>query len=79
MLATVIILFTTLADTLYNPYGDRWDGVEADKSSFVSFMTSNDMIFVVLGVSLIIWFSLIFFLVKTEHKLKRIEKELDIL
>jgi hypothetical protein len=78
MLAIVILLFSALSDTLYNPYGDRWDGVEANQSSFVSFMTSNDMIFVVLGVSLIIWFSLIFFLMKTEKKLKRIEKELDI-
>jgi hypothetical protein len=77
MLTIVIIFLANLADTLYSPYGDKWDGVQADQSSFVSLMTSNDMIFVVLGVSLIIWFSLIFYLIKTEHKLSRIEKELD--
>ncbi|MCH8523285.1 MAG: CcmD family protein [Balneolales bacterium] len=38
-------------------------------------MTSNDMIFVVLGISLIIWFTLLVYLFITDKKITRLEKE----
>jgi hypothetical protein len=63
-------------DTLTQVYSDKWAGPEAEKSFFAEIMTSNDMIFVVLGVSLIIWFMLLVFLAKNERKLAALEKEI---
>lgn len=71
-----LLLFLVQTDTLTQAYSDKWSGAEADQSVFAGFMTSNDMIFVVLGVSLIIWFTLLFFISRTEKKLASLEKEL---
>jgi CcmD family protein len=75
MLLTLILLLTQV-DTLTQAYSDKWEGANANQSAFADLMTSNDMIFVVLGVSLIIWFVVLSYLVKTENTLSRIEKEL---
>jgi len=62
-------------DTLY---ADRWDGVEGveQASAFIQFMASNDLIFVVLGVSLIIWFVLLFFMIRVDRKVTSLEETL---
>lgn len=75
MFLTLILLLTQV-DTLTQAYSDKWEGASANQSAFADLMTSNDMIFVVLGVSLIIWFVILSYLVKTENTLSRIEKEL---
>jgi hypothetical protein len=67
---------TSLADTLTSAYSDKWvatDEVET-AGAFVQFMSSNDLIFVVLGVSLIIWFVILFFLFRIEKKLALLER-----
>lgn len=64
-------------DTLTQVYSEKWAGPEAEKSFFAEFMTSNDMIFVVLGISLIIWFTLLAYLAKNERKLAAMEKEIS--
>jgi hypothetical protein len=66
-------------DTLSQAYSDRWDGVQGteEASAFVQFMSSNDLIFVVLGVSLIIWFVLLFFMIRVDRKVTRLEQEID--
>ncbi len=66
------------ADTLTQSYSDKWDGAADPETAgvFVQFMSSNDLIFVVLGVTLIIWFVLLFFLVRLDNKVTRIEKEI---
>lgn len=68
--------FTSLADTLTSAYSDKWDAAEEVETAgaFVQFMSSNDLIFVVLGVSLIIWFVILFFLFRIEQKLTLLER-----
>jgi hypothetical protein len=68
--------YTGLADTLSSAYSDKWvasDEVET-AGAFVQFMSSNDLIFVVLGVSLIIWFVILLFLFRIEKKLALLER-----
>lgn len=66
-------------DTLTSSYSDRWAGVEniEQSSAFIQFMSSNDLIFVVLGVSLIIWFVLLFFMITVDRKVAKLEKKLE--
>lgn len=75
-LINLILLYTvSQVDTLTQVYSDIWEGYQPDESMFSQLMTSNDMIFVVLGVSLIIWFTLLGYLFVTDKKLSRLEKE----
>ena len=46
-------------------------------SAFDQVMLSNDKLFVVLAVSLIIWFGLVFFIFRTDRKLDRLERTLN--
>jgi hypothetical protein len=66
-------------DTLTNSYSQKWDGVEQldQTNAFINFMYSNDLIFVVLGVTLIIWFVLLFFLFKVDRKVSALESKLN--
>lgn len=65
-------------DTLTSSYSDQWAGVNGEESSaFIQFMASNDLIFVVLGVSLIIWFILLFFMIKVDRNVSKLEKTLQ--
>ncbi|MEX0823384.1 MAG: CcmD family protein [Balneolaceae bacterium] len=66
-------------DTLTSSYSDIWEGAEGleESSAFVQMMASNDLIFVVLGVSLLIWFILLFFIIRVDRNVARLEKELD--
>ncbi len=65
-------------DTLTQSYGDSWDGAGAEESSaFIQFMSSNDLIYVVLGVSLIIWFVLLFFMIRVDRKVSNLEKQVE--
>ena len=67
---------TSVVDTLTQAYSDIWQPVEASQNSaFINAMASNDLIFVVLGVTLIIWFVLLFYMVKIDRRLGRIEQE----
>jgi len=69
---------STAVDTLTQSYGDRWDGAGAEESSaFIQFMSSNDLIYVVLGVSLIIWFVLIFVMIRVDRKVSGLEEKLE--
>lgn len=72
-------LSQTSVDTLTSSYSDRWEGVENPEqtSAFVQFMSSNDLIFVVLGVSLIIWFVLLFFIIRVDRKVSTLEKTVE--
>ncbi|MFU8812911.1 MAG: CcmD family protein [Balneolaceae bacterium] len=69
---------TTAVDTLTKSYSDQWAGANAENASaFVQFMSSNDLIFVVLGVSLIIWFVLLFFMIKVDRNVAKLEQQLE--
>lgn len=72
-------LQTADVDTLTKSYSDQWDaaGNFEEASSIIQFMASNDLIFVVLGVSLIIWFVLLFFMIRVDRKVSRLEEDLN--
>lgn len=63
-------------DTLTESYSGRWEGIEGieESSAFIQFMASNDLIYVVLGVSLIIWFVLLFFMIRVDKKVSVLEQ-----
>lgn len=66
-------------DTLSDSYSESWQALEGieQSSGFIQIMASNDLIFVVLGVSLIIWFILLFFIVKVDRNISKIETALE--
>ncbi|MEP1151288.1 MAG: hypothetical protein JXR20_04890 [Balneola sp.] len=66
-------------DTLTSTYGDKWSGAEQidQTNAFIKFMYSNDLIFVVLGVTLIIWFVLLFFLIKVDKNVSSLESKIN--
>ena len=68
-----------VTDTLSSSYGDKWAGAEsADHAgTILAAMASHDLIFIVLGVSLIIWFVLLFFIIRTDRKVTRLEEALN--
>lgn len=65
-------------DTLSSSYADKWAGAESAEQagSVMAAIASNDLIFVVLGVSLIIWFVLLFFIIRTDRKVSNLEETL---
>lgn len=65
-------------DTLTEAYADKWSGPTGgqDVSAFIQFMSSNELIYVVLGVSLIIWFVLLFFLIRVDKKVAKLEDQI---
>lgn len=67
---------STAADTLTQSYSATWEGTEGleESSQFLQFMASYDLIFVVLGVSLIIWFVLLFYIIKVDKNIAKLEK-----
>lgn len=70
---------TTIAvDTLTSSYSGKWEGAEGiqHSSGFIQIMASNDLIFVVLGVSLIIWFILLFYLIQVDKNISKLEESL---
>lgn len=65
-------------DTLSDSY-EGWEGTAGfeDASMFVQAAASYDLIFIVLGVSLIIWFILLFFIIRVDKKIGRLEDEIQ--
>jgi len=66
-------------DTLTQSYSDKWEGTQGieQSSDFLQFMASSDLIFVVLGVSLIIWFILLFYIIKVDRNLSKLEESIN--
>lgn len=60
---------TAWADSSYVP--------TAEPDALESVMMADGKIYVVLAVVLIIWFGVLFYLYRTDARLKRIEKNLD--
>lgn len=67
-------------DTLTQAYSNNWEGSGAVEhaSPIIQAAASNDLIFIVLGVSLIIWFVLLFFIIRVDKKVGRLEHELEL-
>jgi hypothetical protein len=72
------MLQSSTADTLSSAYSDRWEGATTGAESdffLIEFLASNELIFVVLSVSLIIWFVLAFYLVRVDKKIDALENK----
>lgn len=79
MIKVINDLQESTVDTLTSSYSEKWTALEntENASAFVQIMSSNDLIFVVLGVSLIIWFVLLFFMIRVDRKVSKLEKNLE--
>ena len=65
-------------DTLSKAYSDKWiTTVNQGEGLFASFMSSNNLIFVVLGVTLIIWTVLIVYLTRVDKRITMLENKLN--
>lgn len=66
-------------DTLTESYSSKWDGAAGldQASPLIQTMASYDLIFIVLGVSLIIWFVLLFFIIRVDKKVNKLEEEIE--
>ncbi|HCD51412.1 MAG TPA: hypothetical protein DEQ34_03125 [Balneolaceae bacterium] len=67
-----------VVDTLTQVYSQKWAGPEMmdQTNAFIAFMYSNNLIFVVLGVTLIIWAVLLFFLFRVDKKITTLEEKI---
>ncbi|MEX2478897.1 MAG: CcmD family protein [Gracilimonas sp.] len=67
-----------VVDTLTEAYSDQWAGANGaeETGAFIQLMSSNDLIFVVLGVCLIIWLVLLFFLFRVDKKVSNLEEQI---
>lgn len=72
-LITLLLFFVGDSD----PQFEDWEGMEEVEysSSFMQLLASNDLIFVVLGVSLLIWFTLLFFIIRLDRKVSQLERQ----
>lgn len=70
---------STVVDTLTQAYSDIWAGNESVEpaNALVAFMYSNDLIYVVLGVTLIIWSVLLFFMIRLDRKVATLEEHIN--
>ncbi len=66
-------------DTLTKSYSQKWDAASGleHASPMIKAVASNDLIFIVLGVSLIIWFVLLFFIIRVDKKVGKLEEEIE--
>lgn len=75
LIFSVIAFFNFALDLFHlDEQYEQYQGVEASEG-FMGLLTSNDLILVVLGVSLIIWFVLLAFLIKIDRKVTRLEQQ----
>lgn len=79
IMTLILLLFSAADDTLSEAYSDLWQGVQAPEHGNVIMqaMASQGLILVVLGVSLIIWFVLIGYLVRLDKKISDVEQKLS--
>ncbi len=81
MINFFISLQTTAADTslAMQEYAEKWDAqAQAEQAGVImQTLASNDLIYVVLAVSLIIWFVLLFYIIRTDRKVSKLEESLN--
>lgn len=67
-----------VVDTLTKSYAPDWQASEGfdQAGPLIQAAASNDLIFIVLGVSLVIWFVLLFFIIRVDKKVGQLENEL---
>ncbi len=67
-----------VVDTLTKAYSKTWSGATgAEDGAFIQLMSSHELIYVVLGVTLIIWCVLLFFLFRVDKKVSKLEEQIQ--
>jgi len=66
-------------DTLTQSYSQKWDaaGDLTQSGWFIQTAASYDLIFIVMAVSLVIWLVLLFFIVRVDKKVTKLEEEIE--
>ncbi len=67
-------------ESISTPFDSIWTGVDVptvDPSALEQVMLSNDKLYVVLAVVLLIWFGFIFFVYRTDRRLSQVERTLE--
>ncbi len=66
-------------DTLTQSYSQKWDAASelGQSGGFIQAAASYDLIFIVLAVSLIIWFTLLFFIIRLDKKVSKLEDQVE--
>ena len=66
-------------DTLTQSYSQKWDAASelGQSSGIIQAAASYDLIFIVLAVSLIIWFTLLFFIIRLDKKVSKLEDQVE--
>jgi len=66
-------------DTLTKAYSQKWDAASnlQHANPVLKAASSHDLIFIVLAVTLIIWFVLLFFIIRVDKKLGELENEME--
>ncbi|HET6527120.1 MAG TPA: hypothetical protein VFG39_00065 [Balneolaceae bacterium] len=69
----------TAADTLMDVYSQKWEGASGfeNANAAIQAAASHDLIFIVLAVSLVIWFVLLFFIIRVDKKVGELEQKLE--
>lgn len=65
-------------DTLTRAYSPKWEAGNnlGHASPAIQAAASHDLIFIVLAVSLVIWFVLLFFIIRVDKKIGQLENEI---
>lgn len=73
----LFFLFLQQSDTLSKAYDAKWEASEGfgQDSAIIQWFSSNDLVFVVGAVSLIIWVGILYYLIRIEKKLKVLEQD----
>lgn len=68
-----------VVDTLTESYSQKWEATSGFENAnpMIKAAASHDLIFIVLGVSLIIWFVLLFFIIRVDKKVGKLEEEIE--
>lgn len=66
-------------DTLQKAYASKWHAASnmSSSSAIIQDMASHNLIFIVLGVTLVIWFILLFFIIRLDKKVGTLEKNMN--
>ncbi len=64
-------------DTLSKAADPKWKALSqmSQSTTIIQDMASHNLIFIVLGVTLIIWLILLFFIIRVDRKVAQLEKE----
>jgi len=81
MIARIIAQEDTgaVVDTLTKSFDKKWQAMDqmSQAGPLYQAAASHDLIYIVLGVSLIIWFVLLFFIIRLDRKVSRLEERTE--